>query len=342
MPPADAISTFLDSGGSPHRLAPALFEKGWITQGSAVVFTDLDGDSDPDLALGLKTYPSGGSLVVWHCDEGRYTSQTVVDQKDGLLPPVVIEAADLTGDGIPDLLVDLPECGAHTCFAHPLVRASGVSGPRSFSITPTDDLPSPEFVVRPARPDRPGEIEIFAHGPNSVGAGPYRRQARSWAWDSEIPGFTVGGETVEAARFRIHLIHDADDAFHQAGAAAAQELYERSIVDDDLLDWPSPGDHRDALTGYAAFRRLLGFLAASDLAAARQEFDHRLRQAPPDAAPFTDLASALLAVSPEAGLAAGCREVIALVETNPGPYLAALNQGYVNRTYRPEDVCPIS
>lgn len=341
LAPVDAISAFLDSGGSPLDLGPALIENGWIPQGSAIIFTDLDGDSDPDLALGLVSPPPGGSLVVWRCDRGIFAHETLVGQGGGYGPPVVLEAVDLTGDGVADLVVDLPECGAHTCVPHPQVIVSGEDGPRSFAISPTDDLPSPEFEVRPAVPDRPGGIEIIAHGANSVGAGPYRKRTRSWAWDSEVPGFSVGGTTIEAPRFRIHLIHDADEAFLQADPATALEAYQRSIVDDGLLDWPSPGELRDALAGYAAYRRMLVFLAANDLASAQQEFEQRLRQASPEAAPFADLATALLAAFSDAGLAAGCREVIARVETDPTLYLTALNQGYVNRTYSPRDVCPV-
>jgi hypothetical protein len=344
--PVGAVSAFLDDGGRPEQLAPQLYERGWVTPGSALVIADLDADSDQDLAVGLIQSKQGeaseasGVVTVWLCEAGAYRPATVARQLPEHEPPALLEAADLTGDLVPEMVVVHARCGAHTCFArYDVLQLDGGVWVDRFD-GPTDDLPTPEWRVHRDGLQGPAEIEVVAGGIGSVGAGPVRLHSRTWRWEEGRPGFVPSSEWVEPPRYRLHLIHDADDAFARGEMAVALERYARAVTDESLLDWPTPEAGKQALIGYAAFRRVLAFLALGDSVAAEAEYEAHLASADGAAAAFEPLARVLLQSVPEPGLAEGCAAVIEMARANPQEFLDPLSQGYANRTYMPADICP--
>jgi hypothetical protein len=161
----------------------------------------------------------------------------------------------------------------------------------------SDDMPFPELVIEANDPSSPAAIRITATGIGSVGAGPYRTWSRTWTWDGDARAFVPGEPVIEAPRFRIHAIHDADDAYLRGDQPAALALDQRAIDDDTLLDWPAVGARRQELAAYAAFRRVLSFLAAGDAANAQAEVD-KMAQGDGASAEPAELARRLLAGSP--------------------------------------------
>ncbi len=147
---------------------------------------------------------------------------------------------------------------------------------------------------------------------------------------------------IEAPRFRIHAIHDADDAYLRGDLAAAVELYQRAIDDDALLDWPTAGARRQELAAYAAFRRVLSFLAAGDAPNAQAEVDKMAPGGGASAEAYAELARLLLAGYADSGLEGSLRRCRILRPAQaPTRVLAPLDFGYANRAYTAGDICSV-
>jgi hypothetical protein len=346
MVPADAVSSYLDAGGDPTILAAAVFDRGWVTPASTAVWTDIDGDTDLDFAVGLNGAPDAegalrdGGVYLWRCVDGAYLRSEVAPQRPEYGPPAIHQARDLTADGLPDLIVAHPLCGAHTCFAQYAVLQWDGAGMVNRFLDATDDMPTPELVVEADDPRTPVTIEISATGIGSVGAGPYRVWSRTWTWGGEARAFVPGEIEVEPPRFRIHAVHEADDALRRGDSATALALYLRVIEDDGLLDWPAAGDRRQELAAYAGFRRVLAFLADDDTLNAQVELDRWPAGEGTSAEAYSELARRLLTAYPAAGLEAGCTAATAFALENSEALLAPLDFGYANRAYAAEDICP--
>jgi hypothetical protein len=346
LPPADAVSLYLDGGGDPAALAAALYDRGWVSPTSKVVWTDIDGDGGLDFAAGLTAGPGAqgithaGSVFVWQCRGGRYDRSEVAPSRPGFSPPALREARDVTGDRIAELIVAYPVCGAHTCFAQfGVFQPDGAMWIDRFQGA-SDDMPSPELSVQVVEPGSAEILRITATGSGSVGAGPYRVWSRAWSWDPEVPAFIPDRPEVEEPRFRIHALHDADDALLRGELAVALALYERVIEDDQLLDWPSAGDRRPEVAAYAAYRRVLTLLLDGDPGQAQGELNRRLTGAEPAEVAYGELARRLIAAHAGGTLAEACRSASSFVGENSEAMLAPLDFGYANRAYTASDICP--
>ena len=345
--PADAVSAYLQAGGDPEPLAADLFERGWVSPTSAVVWTDVDGDGRLDLAAGLTAAPdpqgiaSDGAVFVWRCQDGSYRRLEAAPRRPDHGLPALREARDLTGDGVPDLLVAHPLCGAHTCYEQYSVLAWREGALVERFQGASDDMPYPKLAIESDGPGAPAVITVTATGIGSVGAGPYRMWTRSWTWDAASQTFQPGEAVFEAPRYRIHLLYDADDAYNRGDIAAALDLYNRVIEDDTLLDWPGPGERRAQLSAYAAYRRVLAMLVSGDVEQAQAESATRLTGTDPTTAAFAELARRLIAGASQDALAGACAQVPAFAGDHADDLLAFLDFGYANRSYSAHDLCSL-
>ena len=347
MAPADAVSAYLEAGGDPTDLAASLFDLGWGVPDSTAVWTDFDGDGHLDFAASLTGAPDAqgvaedGSVTLWRCQDGAYQRAEIAPPRTDFGPPAIHQARDLTADGLPELIVAYPLCGAHTCFAQFAVyQWDGADMVDRFQGA-SDDMPFPELVIEADDPSSPAAIEITATGIGSVGAGPYRTWSRIWTWDGDARAFVPGEPVIEAPRFRIHAIHDADDAYLRGDLEAAVELYQFAIDDDALLDWPAAGARRQDLAAYAAFRRVLAFLATGDELSAQAELDDRLMGRDASTTAYAELARRLLSGYADSRFVQACADVPSFARENTDAVLAPLDFGYANRTYTAEDICPM-
>jgi hypothetical protein len=145
---------------------------------------------------------------------------------------------------------------------------------------------------------------------------------------------------LEPPRYRIHALHDGDDAFRRGELETALDLYDRVVSDEELLDWPAPGDRRAELAAYASFRRVLAYLVEDASDRAQAELAGRQTDSSPTGSAFAELARRLLAAYANGALDGACAAAAPFIAENAGALLTPLDFGYENRSYTAADICP--
>ncbi len=353
---APLLLGFLNEGGSPDRLAALLRESGRITaQAESLSTADLNGDGAEDLTVSVLDLEQGmgvqpGILLFFECEGDRYQLSFTSSSSSELSAPIIHATADLNGDGLADLLTGRMHCGAHTCFEQIEVlmwngdtlenRLQGVS----------DDLPSPHIEIQPSL-EGPAEIAVTATGIGSIGAGPFRPLTRIWSWSASQAAFLPDRESLHPSSYRIHVLHDAEDAAIAGNSDAALAYYQSVISDESLDDWLAGAEGHAQLAAYARFRRIVTITQIGDLDSAENELQ-ALRDAFPSGAAgsaYADLAQIFWLEFMRAGdqgdgdpLAAACAAAQAYAVIHGAEILDPLYYGYANRSYGPTEICPFA
>jgi hypothetical protein len=349
---ANTVLSYLNQGGSLSGLIEAMPGLGQSDpEGLGAIVTDLDGDSLEDLAITLVERPAGeegdlhseSALLIYLCAEDQYRLAHAASSSPNADRLHLFQVVDLTGDGVQELLMMQKFCGAHTCFEAWEVlqwqrnRFVNVLAGRS------DDLPSPVLEIRGPRPDGSMILTITGTGVQSAGAGPSRAITRTWHWSEAEMLFDIIEERVSEPAFRIHALHDADQAALQGDIDTALSMYSRVIEDPGLDDYPYGEQGRAQLSAYALYRSMLLWILSSDLAQAETTFIF-LQEAYPQGSPgagFSALASEVWqAYQAEQDISRACQIAQAYALEHPGEVLDPLNYGYANKTYAAADLCP--
>jgi hypothetical protein len=348
----ERITEFLSSGGDVDRLAGELGSSGLLPTDARAypsAVKDFDGDGRLDVAIAIQdpavTSPGPtGSLFLWLCRpvgfELTYRTQPEADHS----APLILAAADLTGDEAAELAFGRPACGAHTCFlAVGVLRWNGEEFVDRWQGT-SEDLPTPSVTVTLPEADRPAAITITSGGVQSVGAGPPRSITRRWTWSPVSGAFVPDTDFLAPPVYRIHGVHDADRAFRETHYAQSERLYLEALIDADLLDWEAGPAAPAILDAYIRYRLMLTALAKGEIDRAGTALDTLAESAVgiPEAEPYLEMAQVLLAAYEESlDLASACGQVQQFAETHTAGVLDPLYYGYDNPTYSAEDICPI-
>jgi tetratricopeptide (TPR) repeat protein len=105
-------------------------------------------------------------------------------------------------------------------------------------------------------------------------------RSRTWSWDPASQVFLPAEDEIHASNFRIHILHDADQAFLDGEYERALDLYARVREDDDLQAWVDPSLEQAHLEAYAAFRIVHTHYALGKSEAAEQAFNSLLDSFP--------------------------------------------------------------
>jgi hypothetical protein len=341
---ADVLD-YLNNGGLLTTLLESLESRQTglqADQTGAVI--DLNADGWEDFALVLTrndpaTGLSSGMLFVFICDEREYDLAYVSPPGDLTGLPSIVSTSDLNDDGVPELLISVNSCGAHTCFLDLRVLSYSRGEFRNLLQGRSDDLPNPTIDLRGPAADGYWSLAVTGTGISSAGAGPYRERTRVWTWDSEAGAFIHGPDALGAPRFRIHLLHDADTAAQAGDYELALELYTQVIEDGRYDDWIYGETGARTLAAFAAFRQMSIHLNQGNTGAARRALEFMQASATNDTADMLSLAEVTFEAYENAGLEASCSAAQAYGAAHAAGVLEPLNYGYANRAYSAPDLC---
>jgi hypothetical protein len=315
--------------------------------------SDLNGDGQAEWLLTIFDDESGQGSVFgppgnfWVVGEGGHLYSTFTDGTEvGFwTAPVVILLDDLTGDNLPEAIIETSSCGAHTChnLYHAVSAHHGTIG--NIVLGPDDEgalmaYPTAEFFD--STDDGLPDLVLTGGIVASVGAGIQQERSEIWAWDGAA--ITLADTVWAPSPWRFHVLYDANRAFDLADYGYAHGLYLRVINEGTLQDvdeFPASGDTRDSARQFAAFRLvLLGLLANDQDEAATWSDWLSLHYSD---SPIQQAATALMLewISGTGDLSDACEAAtnLLLAAENPTGSLAYL--GYANPELTAEDVCPI-
>jgi hypothetical protein len=249
-----AIGSYLSQGGASTRVP--LKEQESLHQG------DVTGDGVPEIVYLLidpqaDQIPPKGILIVYTCRQGNVDLLYQYEPGEwfGLH---WITIADLTEDGVGDLVFSEVSCGAHTCWHTPQVW-SWQDGDFVNRMGTEYSFPYPGFDVTD------DQLKVVAGGIGSVGAGPQRAVTTTLTWTGEV--MTATETTTAPPSYRYHAFLDGDRALASADLSTdmstdleeAMTFYNQVIEDETLEPWgafSSEDEERKWLTALAYWRRM--------------------------------------------------------------------------------------
>jgi len=345
-----AVLAYLNAGGSPVALSDLLNVRGVAAQPVSVAVADFTGDGRDDVAVALVDPQSedlDARLLIYAC---RLADYEIIQNLRGnpaySLGFHIWVWRDLNADGRVDLVVSQGLCGAHTCFDDIRVLSYDGAGFTNRLVGDTTELPYP--TIRTSDPEGDGlfRLEISTAGFGSVGAGPQRPTTWIWNYDAGAAAWIFSEQLVDPSPYRIHVLHDADDASARAEYDYAVTLYRRVIDEPGLDDWTMGAEGRADLAAYARFRIfaiavVLQDPAAADAALADLQLNH------PDGDPrhdYVEMAILFRNAYNSGGLEAACTGAAGFAESHAGTILDSLGSGvygYANRDYTGKSMCPV-
>jgi hypothetical protein len=152
-------------------------------------------------------------------------------------------------------------------------------------------------------------------------------------------------ETLGPSNFRIHILHDADEASRRGEYLVAAFLYNQVINDQELVDWMDRIGERLNLGAYGRYKMVVVYTLLGEPEAAQSWLEDLKRNFPPEYVQFAyvEMAVEFLRGFNEGGQQAGCDAAHVYAAVNADRILAPLGQqkfGYANPDYSPLDICP--
>ncbi|MEA3308697.1 MAG: hypothetical protein U9Q70_04190 [Chloroflexota bacterium] len=338
-----ALRAYLAAGGDPAELAELL--ESWEAlppMGKGALTTDLTGGGGWELTVSLidplaETFPPPGMMAIYTCQTGEIELLDVYPAEEYAYF-YLVGSADLTANGLDELVFVEVYCGAHTCWHTAHVWAwDGVAFKEQL---PADlfSLPYADFWLEK------GQIVGESGGIGSVGAGPQRPYREIWAWNGSV--ITQTAEVWGTSEWRYHALRDGDTALLAEDYDVATEAYLRVLNDTELQEyglWYGEADEQLWLEALAQWRLLTVALQLGDIPDAEVRYDILSRLSFPadqPGHPVALLAQRFWEGYLETGnLPSSC--LAAVEEPAAEEVLEFLNSfGYANSLYTVEELCP--
>ena len=348
---AEWVGQQRQNGTSANDVWQTLTANGWLADWREV---DLTGDGVVEWVAVLQQDtgsvfgPGGEAIVVTPTGLAYRYYAKFVNDGDRLLQ--IEHIGDLTGDGLPEVVIMRQFCGAHTCnHAYDIVGA-----PLGFvqSLVPTvSQFPQPAISMmsgEAAFADRTGDgrIDLVQHGGfiGSAGAGPYQRgYTEIWAWQPAQNQFALAETILDPSNYRFHLLYEANDLFAAGDYAAAIPNYvdvvENPSLDDGvglIIQESTYGPSRQ----FAAFRLMIAYLQLGDSENATV-WSGWLYSNYPNAHITEGVIAFWEDYNFNHSVASGCAAAVNLLETFPNPTGPLADLGYALPSLTAESVCPI-
>lgn len=347
---SETILRFLNMGGGAQTLEEALTQLSVAAAPSPVQQVDLNGDGGSEVVVSIIDPEStfltpSGALTVYLCLGDQFGLAYENSTEDGEGAPIIIHTRDLNADGYTDLVTSSKSCGAHTCFEDIHILAWDGHGFENRLDGSTIEIPFPNIQLTDYNLDHIYSLEVVGKGYGSVGAGPQREFTVIWNYDPDSESWQAGEPTASSSNYRIHMVHDADDAMQRGDYQVAQVLYDQAFNDPDLLEWGELLNEQLTIGGYARYKIVVAYALQGDLADAEQLLLEMSNFFPTNIPQrdYVELAQVFLDTFQDDGQIAACRAAEKYAEDHSNTILRPLGSevyGYANRDYTAEDICP--
>ncbi len=345
-----AIGTFLSSGGSPLVLESELASLRAITRQGGVIQTDTDltGDGIPEIIVNIfnpfiyneNASINAGQLLVYGCDRGGYRLLYQTPSSPGLALPVLHRVGDMNGDIRAELVYDLQTCSATVCTREGNILTWN---PITGVFEPLNNAPIIAVNGRlgVADIDNDGILEVTAASNPSgdVSSGPRRAVVDVWDWTGK--NYILAARQESGARYRIHVLHDADTAMRQQSWQTALEVYRTARNDETLAAWTLPNEP-EILKAFATYRLVTVYGRLGD--GRIQTAMNLLRDENPIGTPgevYAAMGQAFLDNYRATGTSnGGCQAALAVAASRPEAISYLNSYGYANPSYTLVDLCP--
>lgn len=375
---AELIAEYLSAGGATTVLEGRLRTWNSITDYGGLVIADRDftGDGVPEVLITMydpqseDVNPQPGNLFVFGCDEGIYRLLHQAGYSVDRGAPVLHSADDINGDQLNDMVYSVETCGETSCVTD--VKMIEWSMPlENFQSLVSQAVIQPyaQVVVSDVDEDQLDEVSVTSGVIGQLEAGPQRQITSIYKWDGTV--YTLAETIKPIAEYRIHVIHDGDEALMAEDYSEAITQYRKAITSDRLLSWSYPGEDL-YLRAFGRYRLMLAYVRAGNLGAAQQAHDELIQvyTMPPPPAPSCDPAADPLCtpvptatpyVPPGEGLdfarmadlfwldysvnrnlRQSCNLVVGYARSTPLALDVLNSFGYANRQYTAIDMCPWS
>lgn len=342
-----AVLAFLNEGGTVEALRQSMLSQ-WNALSDAAYFrTDIDltGEAVPEVVIGYSTPQGRGTLLIVGCLEGRYV-QHYTAISDTPEPPSLLYLGEMNNTVPPEVAFARPDCdelGEDCEFITQVVGWSAEVGRFVNLVSETIasiDLP----VIRDSDDDLILEIVINRNNNGNPRTGPQRTGISIYDWNSTV--YVLSIEQLNEPRFRIQVIHEADEDFSRLRMEDAVRLYDLALdAENNLRYWYNDG--RIVTLTYAYYRRILAHAylgndgeVLATLAALNEAYpqdDRGLNFSPV----YVHLANVFVETyGQNVDLHASCDAVRAVMADRPSALTLLNRYGTRNPTYTTLDVCP--
>ncbi len=339
----ETVRVYLADGGDPKRI-PALLGS-WQAKaatGETLARADLNGDGTTDSVVAFinpasTVYPPESVLAIYTCREG--TVRALYAYAPGAWFGLnLIGAADVTQDGLTDLVFTEIACSAQTCW-HTLHVWSWAGRDFQERVGETFTFPAAAFALQD------DQILVGSEEHGTVDAGPQRPVTTTLAWAGD--GLTVTATIAGPAVYRYHVFRDGDEALFAGRYAYALDAYLRARDNKTLKAWAvhiSRDEEEHWFAALADWRLLLVEIQLENIPNAQSYYDHLTDNFLAGAAGYAVSALARRFVdsyNAHGDMALACAETIRAPEAHD--VLDFLNSfGYNNPTYTWGNLCPFT
>ena len=332
-----AMTRFLTAGGGPAALDEGLRTDWGVMGANGFVRADLDltGEGAPEVITSVLT-SSGGMLSVFGCVGGAVES--LYDVVLGGDAPQILTTDDLNFDGITDVQFASRACSGDDCETRTQIITWRPALARIVNLL-GEPIISPEPPrVEDVDADGVQELIIRFDDDGNAETGPQRTGIGVYDWNGA--GYVRALTQLDPPRYRIEIVHLADEAFAEEAYDEAAALFQLVVDDTTLRNWQNDDDR--VLPPYAAYRLLLIYSALEDERS--NELIGVLQTQFPD--PATAPIHAQLAFSfwnalqVTNNLRSACVEVQAIISTRPEAVGLLNRYGSESPVYEAGDICP--
>jgi hypothetical protein len=335
----NAMLRFLMAGGSPQALDAGLRTSWGVMGANGFVRADFDltGEGTPEIITSVLS-DGGGMLAIFGCVGGGV--ELLYDVVLGGDAPQILTTDDLNFDGSPELQFASRAClnGEDDCEYRTQVVVWRPSLGRIVNLLGEPIISSEPPRVEDVDADSVSELIIRFDNDGDARTGPLRTGIGVYDWNGA--GYVRALTQLDPPRFRIQVVHLADDAFRAEAYDEAAALYQLVLDDTSLDNWQNDDDR--VLPPYAAYRLLLAYSALEDARAGELIVVLQTQFPDPLNAPvYVQLATGFWnALQVTNNLRSACAEVQAIMATRPEAVDLLNRYGREGRIYAASDICP--